>query len=643
MRVQPTNDFIEFEEEETEQSIPDRFEKQVSLYAGKFAVKDKDHGLSYAELNKAANRIAMAVLSLLGESAESVAMLFGNNVAAISAMLGILKSGKVYVPLDPSYPHARLAYMIADSQAKLIVTNDKNLALGMELADNQCSVVNVDHLDSSLSDENPGLSISPDKLACIFYTSGSTGNPKGIADSHKKRLANAMREINDLHICAEDNLTLLSSPAFAASVGDYFPALSNGAAVFPFDINQEGIGNMERWMLEEEITVYHSSPTVFRYFMDTLSGETEFPRLRLIRMGAEPLYKWDIERYKKHFSKGCLLANVWGTTEGEILQPYFVDKETEINGVNVPVGYSDKYSEVMFLDEKDQELAPGEVGEIVTRSFYRSPGYWGKPELTDTKFRDDLAGGKGRLYYTGDLGKMLPDGSIVHLGRMDFQVKIRGHRVEVAEIENALCENADVEEAVVMEKEYRIDDKRLVAYIVPRENSSLSFRTLRGYLAEILPSYMIPSSFVTLDALPRTATGKIDRPSLPDPGSARPELDNPFVKPSNPIEEALTEIWAEVLYIDEVGIHDDFFELGGHSLLATKIISRVVKRFQANLSLQSLFQSPTVADMALAIAQDQTRNVESEEIDQILMKLKLLSDEETQKLLEDVESESDRG
>jgi len=282
-------------------------------------------------------------------------------------------------------------------------------------------------------------------------------------------------------------------------------------------------------------------------------------------------------------------------------------------------------------------VGSGDIGEIAVKSCYLSPGYWRRPDLTELAFLPDPEGGSERIYRTGDLGRMLPDGLLQHLGRKDFQVKVRGYRVEISEIELILLDFPAVKEAVVVAREDRPGDQRLVAYLVQNQQSVPTVSGLRRFLNEKLPEYMIPSAFVLLDALPLTPNGKVNRLALPPPGNARPEMDNPFVAPGTPIEVELAKMWAEVLSLDEVGIHDNFFDLGGHSLLATQVISRVINTFKVELPIKSLFESPTVADMAVVITENMAKKVGDEELALMLAELESLSDEEARKRLADEE------
>ena len=442
-----------------------------------------------------------------------------------------------------------------------------------------------------------------------------------------------MNYTNGLRICPEDRLTFLYSFSVNAGAHDSFSALLNGASIYPMDVSEDGLTRVANWLVQQEITIYSSVPTVFRHFLDSLSEVEQFPKLRLIKLVGEPVYQRDVELYKRHFAKGCIFVNRLGSTETGTIRWHFIDKETRINGNMVPVGYPVEDNEILLLNDDGEQLGFNDIGEIAVKSRYLSPGYWHRPDLTQAVFRPDPEGSDERTYRTGDLGHMLPDGCLVHLGRKDDQVKIRGYRVEVDEIEMVLIEHPAIKEAVVVAQADQRGDQRLVAYLVPNTQPAPTITGMRHFLAERLASYMIPSAFVTLDALPLAPNGKVNRRALPEPGSARPELEVAFVAPRTPAEALLAEIWSEVLGLDHVGVDDRFLEFGGNSLLATQIISRIINRFQVELPLRSLFEAPTVASMAVAITQNQAKQAAQEDLDRMLAELEALSDEEAQSRL----------
>lgn len=627
--------FIEFRQEDIERSIPERFEQMVRMYPERLAVKTSSHQLTYEGLNSAANRVAHAIIDRAGREPEPIALLVEHDVRAIIALVGILKSGKFYVPLDPLFPNARTAYMLDDCQARLLMTTTDRMSHAADLAQSRLEVLNIDGLDPKFSTENPHLPIAPDSLAYLLYTSGSSGQPKGVTENHRNLLHEIMRLTNDFHICRQDRITLLNSLSFSGSARSVYGSLLNGASLFPYDIRERGPARLASWLIEEAITIYRSSPTVFRQLAETLTGQERFPALRLITTAGEPALQRDVELYQKHFSENCIFVNGLRITETGSVRHYFIDKETEVSGPTVPVGYPMQDMQILVLDDGGREVPCHEVGEIAVRSRYLSSGYWRRPALTQATFLPDPSGGDERTYLTGDLGVMQSDGCLTHLGRKDSQMKVRGQRIEPAEIEEALLTLDAVKEVVVTVRDVGPDQQCLMAYIVPAPQSAPTPSALRRALAERLPDAMIPSKYVVLEALPLTPTGKVDRRALPAPDTARPALDSPLVKPRTPIEAKLIAIWADVLGLDEVGIHDSFLELGGHSLLATKLIARVIDVFAVELPLRALFEAPTVAEIAVVIIQHQANMADQGHIERMLVELEALSDQQAQHLLAD--------
>lgn len=627
----PTGTFVEFEKSEIEQSISQRFERQVRMHPDRTAVKVDGRHLTYTQLNAAANGVAHAILGLRGEGPEHVAVLLGGGLSMIPTLLGVLKAGKSYVPLDPSYPDSRTRYMHDDSEAKLIVTDTQQRSRADDLARDGCQVLDIDGLAQDTPCENPGLSVPPTAAAFMLYTSGSTGQPKGFCHDHRNVLFEIMNYTNAVHFCPEDRLTQLASYSFGGSVRNIYGALLNGAALHGLNIKRDGTNTLAEWLVREEITVYRSVETLFYHFASSLTGGETFPDIRVVYLGGEPVYVRDVELFKAHFPRGCVLVNGLGTSESLTFRWLFIDHEMCIEGSRVPVGYPIEGKDVRLIDESGRGVGFDQIGEITVESDYLADGYWRNPEATKAAFISG-EGGTG-LYRTGDIGLMSPDGLLLHLGRKDFQVKIRGHRIEVAEIEAALIEHVHVREAIVVSRPDQRGEERLVAYFVPAGDRTPTTGSLRKMLAERLPDYMIPSAFVALDGLPRTPSGKVDRRGLPHPDWTRPVLDAPLVPPRSPIEEALVRIWSEVLGIDPIGVHDEFLDLGGHSLLATQVISRVVDAFRTELPVKAMFESPTVADMARVIVEVQSRKAGQEDVERILRELDTLSDEQVDQLL----------
>jgi len=317
----------------------------------------------------------------------------------------------------------------------------------------------------------------------------------------------------------------------------------------------------------------------------------------------------------------------------------YFNVESPIEGMEWPAGYSTEDADISLLDEEGEEEKCDPIGEIVVKSRYISPGYWRRPDLTREKFFSDPDGGDKRIYYTGDLGRLRSDGLLYHLGRKDFQLSVRGYRVEAGEIEAVLLAQDNVKEALVATGKASTggDDDHLIAYIVPFEKPSSSTLVLRRAAREKLPAFMVPSDFVFLESLPLTPNGKVDRLALPAPDNARPELDVAYAAPQSDIEKQLAKIWGEVLCIEQVGIHDNFLDLGGHSLAASRVISRAIQTFRLELPVNALFDAPTVARMAVIVEQNRAKRVDAE-LERMLREVETMTEEEAQRSVDEINS-----
>lgn len=603
--VHPNNPVIDFTAQEVEQSIRERFERQVDKYPDRMVFGD-DHGeLSYAELNSLANRWAHALLERRGAGADVIALLFEPGAAMLAALFAVLKTGKILLPLDPAYPDARIHTILQDAQANLVITDSKHLAQARTLAGDVYPLLNVDDLAVGGNESNIDIPIAPDVLAYIVYTSGSTGRPKGIVQNQRNVLHAARTHTNALHISADDRLSMLSSYSHLAGITSIFRAALNGAALFPLNLRRVELAALAAWLIKQEITLYQSVPTVFRHFMKTLNGTEQFPRLRLIHLGGEPLYRHDVDNYRKHFSQECILLNNLGSTEVGSYRQYFIGMHTRIDGELAPVGYAVADKDVFLLDENGKEVvSPGCSGEITVKSHYLAVGYWRDPDLTNASFLPDPDDEGQRIFRTGDIGEWHGDGCLVHLGRKDAQIKIRGQRVEIAEIEAALLSLPSIHAATLTAHQDAHGEQSLAAYIILDQGSAIGLDSVRSLLRETLPEFMIPSIFVTLDALPLTPNGKVDYRALPPPGSSgHAPSPKTCAATSTYTETALRGIWAEVFNNDNIGIYDNFFALGGHSLLATQIISRIANTFDISIAMRTLFDAPTIAEFAPIVEQ----------------------------------------
>jgi amino acid adenylation domain-containing protein len=600
----------QFPLEEIEQSIAARFEKQAAAHPDRTAIWSGGVAMTYSDLNAAANRLGRAILKAGGD-AERVVLLFEQGAPVVVAVLAVLKAGKTYVPLDPGYPPARLAELLEDAQAGLILTNDRHLPRAEQLASGaSLPAVNADAVDPSSSGENLGLSVAPDAIAYMLYTSGSTGRPKGVVQKHRNLLHFVRTYTNSLGITPQDRIGWLHSITFSASNMNVYPALLNGAAVYPHDVKERGVDGLAELLMREGITICQCVPTVFRHFLSGLTGEERFPDLRVFELGGEPLYRRDVELFRRRVGSRCVLVNRLAFTEASVAAQYFITADTELPGSAVPVGRPADGMDILVLGEDGREARPEEVGEIALRSRHLSPGYWRRPDLTAKAFLSGPNGNGLRTYRTGDLGRLRADGLLEYAGRKDFRVKVRGYTIEVAEVEAALLEVSGVKSAVVVAREDQRGDQRLVAYLVPA-GAPPAAGELRARLGDRLPDFMVPSAFVVLDRFPVTSTGKLDRLALPAPDLAQVETAGGYAAPRTTVETAVAAIWAEVFALERVGIHDDFFALGGHSLLAGQIAARIRRAFGVELSLGALFDAPTVAELCVQLGEAGVGNLDA--------------------------------
>ncbi len=599
--VEPSMKQYPFSKAEIERSIPERFERIVEQYPWRTAIRSERGSITYSELNSLANRVAQVIMAEIGASLAPITLLFGHEPDIIPALLGVLKSGNPYAALDPDIPAARNSFIVEDLQTSLIITNTGHQSLAEELSGKNFQVLNVDHLDSNLPEHNPTVQpISPQSLEGIFYTSGTTGEPKGVVRSHRCLLHRIWLESNDYAINPEDNISLIHSSSFGASQTDIFNALLNGATLSLFDLKKQGLDRLVPWLKSEEITFFHVPSDLFRQFIELLKEDDAFPKLRQVTPSGR-LFSMDVDRIRKHIPEDCVLIQRLASTETGMITRFIINKNTELRGNVIPVGYAVQDSEVLILDESGDKLQPNNVGEIAVRSSYLATGYWRRPEMTAAAFLPVPGESDKKMYRLGDLGRMRSDGCVELIGRKDSQVKIRGYRVELGEIEAALLSLEEILEVFVITQERHGGEKRLVAYVVPSNHGKVSNKNLRRSLNEKLPEYMIPSIFITLDKLPLTDRKKIALDALPDPGWGRPELDEEFIPPRTSIEVSLAEIWSEILFVVPVGISDNFFELGGHSLLAAQITARTNTTFKTDLPMRALFDAPTISEFAAAV------------------------------------------
>ena len=632
-QVTPSTPFIKFSRNDIDQSIGSRFQQIVDRDPSRIAIKLEDRVLSYGTLNKMANRVAHALWSVGGTSNEPVAVFGGNDVRTIAAILGVLKAGKIYVPLDSSFSETWAKFILQDTKTKIVLAASHAPGLVKSWLSSAHILIDFESLDAGWSDENPKAVVSPDALSQILYTSGTTGYPKGVMENHRNMLHNAMRLGNASHISPEDRITLVRPPSSGGGLCNLLLALLGGSAIYPVDLKQIGLTAIADWLQREKITIFHAGATVFRHFIQQLTGAECFPDLRLIRVGSGQIFDKDVELFKRYFPN-TLLFHILSCTEINTYRVHFLNKDSPVQSGALPVGYPLEDMEVMILDDSGILLGLEEVGEIAVRSAYLFPGYWNDSTLTESAFVGVPDSDGRKTFRTGDLGRLQLDGCLEYLGRKDFRLKIRGHRIQAEEVESTLLRVQGISQAVVAAYKDAWGDDRLVAYVTPAtKEETPTIRQMRDALKKWLPDYMVPGNFIILESLPLNSNGKVNRQELPTPELGKPKLGTRFNAPSTPVELVLAKIWCEALNKESVGTDDGFFDLGGDSITAMKVISAIGRVFPWNLTFAEFYDACTVAEGAQLLMHKAPDVEQAERLATLYLKIHDLSSAEVETML----------
>ena len=569
-----------------ESSIIDRYLDVVEKNPTNIAVKYEGQNISYHELNKYVNGIAHE-LSL--KSVSKVGVFVGHNVNIAKAILGTLRLGKVYVNLDPEYPVDRNYFVIDESKLNVILVDNTTIIQAKEQFVN-VDFVNVDEVEKVNTFEYQADSNSEDD-AYILYTSGSTGRPKGVVQTHGAVMHFISAYSFELNISDKDVLTGFSSPSFDSFNNDFYGAILNGATYCPISLKKDiSILNLRNWLVENQITFYHSVPTVFRAFGQYLKSTNEkLNDLRIVKMTGEPTKSSDFDLFNEISNSNTTFVVSYGSTESTLNTIKCYKKGGKISKSILTPGQAIVDTIIVIFNSKNEIIDTLEIGEIAIRSEYTTAGYFNDGTLNKNAFVN-LEG--GRYYKTGDLGRILANGELEIIGRSDNQLKIRGVRVELAEIEKSITDFESILQCVVRVIKDESGLEQVVAYYIA--DKSVDKSRLRKSLTQKLPDYFIPTYYVQLDEFPLTPNGKIARNNLPEPEQKQVAISSEYKKAQNLIQEQIVELWQEVLEQDRIGVLDNFFELGGHSLKATAFVARYFKKYNVNIPLQELFKNPTI-------------------------------------------------
>lgn len=591
--------------------IHELFEAHAARDPETVAVEFAGESLAYQTLNSRANQVAHYLISTGLKPDELVGLCLERSTEMVVALLGVLKAGGAYVPLDPHYPSDRLAFMMADAQISVLLTQFSCLdTLPVSTASEQTVCLDRDwDAIAQQPQHNPMVDVSSESLAYIIYTSGSTGTPKGVMIQHDSLMNFTRAAQEEYGITERDRVLQFASISFDAAAEEIYPCLATGGTLVLR--TEDMLGSVEQFLQtcrEWQLTVLDLPTAYWQQIVSELieNSEVRLPEmLRLIIIGGERVAPDKIKDWQASVGDYPALINTYGPTETTVVATACaVTAQTNIEN-EVPIGRAIANVQTYVLDQQLQPMPIGVPGELHIGGSGLARGYLNRPDLSAERFINSrVQGSNVRLYKTGDLVRYLSNGEIEFLGRIDHQVKIRGFRIELGEIEATLSSHTQIRESVVISQNDKSGD-RLIAYVVTHgfeQTDSIAIE-LRSFLQDLLPTYMIPAAFVPLQSLPLMPSGKIDRKALPAPNPSSRMSDNELIPPRNKTEQQLLQIWDELLDQAEISIHDDFFALGGHSLLATQVIARVRSLLAVDIPLRSLFESPTIAGLSQVISQ----------------------------------------
>uniref|UniRef100_UPI0013D50505 non-ribosomal peptide synthetase n=1 Tax=Myxococcus vastator TaxID=2709664 RepID=UPI0013D50505 len=582
------------------------FEAQAARTPDATAVVSGGESVTYRELNARANLVA-ARLRTLGVGLESrVAVCVERSVDLLAALLGVLKAGGAYVPLDPEYPAERLGYMLEDSGARVVVARQPyREKLGEAPGRVWLDVASLTPDAEGLTPE-PAVVVPPEAAAYVLYTSGSTGRPKGVVVQHRSLVSFIRAEWQACPVAPGDRVLQFASISWDTSAEEIYPCLTRGGTLVLRTPEMLDVPDVFLARCEAAGITQLNLPTAFWHEVTASLDEGKArlpPGLKWVVIGGERAIPTRVSQWRQRVGRAVPLLNTYGLTEvTAVATAVDLTTDAEDSGREVAIGRPLTNVRVYVLDGELEPVPAGVVGELYVGGEGVARGYLSRPELTAERFVPAPQGNGARLYRTGDKARWRRDGVLEYLGRGDSQVKVRGHRIEPGEVESALLGQPGVREALVVVREDAPGDKRLVAYVVPRDGRMLEGGEVRAGLESRLPRFMVPQAVVVLERLPLLPNGKVDRKALPAPEAVRESRREAHVAPRTPVEQMLAGFWAEVLRLESVGLHDNFFEVGGHSLLAMQLVARVREAFRVDLPLRDVFESATVAALAERIS-----------------------------------------
>ncbi len=575
-------------------SIPERFAGVARSSAGRTAIEWQGVAVGYAALDGRAGAVAAALTRAGTAGAGCVALLLPQGPDLIAAMLGVLEAGHAYVPLSPAMPRAASRERVARTEALAVLAGPAFVDAAREVAGTAPVIV----LDAGLGaapTERVRPHVDPDALAYVYFTSGTTGPPRGVMDTHRNVLHNVMRYSNALGFTAADRMTVVQASTFSGVVSSIFGALLNGATLLPYDLAREGAGPpLARWMARARPTIFHAVPSIFRSLC--MEGRT-YPSVRIVRLEGDAALPRDVTLFRRHFGDDAVLAHGLGTTETGLCAQFLIGRDTPLPADALPVGFATPDFEIAIIGADGSRVPAQTAGEIVVRSRYLAPGYWRDPEGTAAVF--SLEGPDGlRAWRSGDVGRLDAEGRLVHLGRRDHRIRMAGEWVDVTALERACAAIPGVAAAAITAMRDTAGEIVLGARLVSGPGARLTWDDVHVHLGRSLPDSVLPADLALIDALPLTAEGKLDRAALATLPARPLPRGVAITAPGSAAEVLLAAIWADLLAVPRIGVHDRFETLGGTSLDAARVLTEIERRIGVTLTMSDLAECRTIAALA---------------------------------------------
>lgn len=589
------------------------FSKQANLTPDSIALVFENKQLTYHELEQRSNQLAHYLIGKGVKTEDFIPICIDRSLEMIISILGILKAGAVYIPIDPEYPQERISYILHDTKCNFLITNHKNYK-SLSFLVGVATLINIDQDWGAINEMDiipSTIEVKPDNLAYIIYTSGSTGTPKGVMIEHQNVIRLFFNDNPLFNFNSNEVWALFHSFCFDVSVWEMYGCLLFGGklVIVPKDVaqNSDAFGKL---LKDSKVTMLHQTPSAFNILQESLLANPLELALKYIIFAGEALDSTKLKTWKDRYPT-CILVNMYGITEVGVyntyqeITAYHTNSAKSIIGIPLPTDY------IYLLDENKNIVPNGVEGEIYIGGSGLARGYLNLPELSASRFIQDpfSSDPNARLYRSGDLAILLADGTFEYLGRMDDQVKVNGFRIELGEIASNINQFDNVEQCIVLAKETNFGEKKLVAYY--QSSTSIDQQKLLKFLLEKMPAYMVPRIFVPIKAIPLTSNGKADKRALYQIKIERPDIDSLYKKPQSTIEKNIYDVWSTFLEIDQIGVDDNFFELGGNSLLAQRTIAILKKTYQYNLPITKVYQLPTIAALAKYLDKTSGKNLES--------------------------------